>query len=391
METVWSPGRVNLIGDHTDYSLLPVLPMAIDRGIGLAVAPGNEAVIKVFSTDQAEPLRIPTVGPKPAAPNWGRYLRGVLAVLGDKGTGRGARIAIEADLPATGGLASSSSLTMGLLISLDRVWSLEIQARDLVDLAIASERLVGVESGGMDQIVIATAQKGTALRIDFDPQRRRTVPIPDHLSFVIGYSGTSAEKAGGAELRYNRSVVACRAAAALLAGNVGRDPGDPPTLGRIIGSISDADIRSLPVMATAAEAASVAGLPNGSLTNLTRGALDADEPLGIRAAAAHVISEAARVEDAEAALLAGDGVAVGRLFDLSHESLGRFGSTTQGLDAVTSAARGAGAFGARVTGAGFGGWAVSVCDAGKASAVAAAMTATTGGPAIRVLPSAGIA
>lgn len=390
-ETVWSPGRVNLMGDHTDYSLLPVLPMAIDRGIGLAVAPGNEALVEIWSAAQAAAVRIATLGAQPAVANWGRYLAGVLRVLGDRASGRGARIAIAADLPATGGLASSSALTMGLLLSLDRVWGLGLRPLDLVDLAIASERLVGVESGGMDQIVIATAQKGTALRIDFDPQVRRTVPIPDHLEFVIGYSGTSAEKAGRAELHYNRSVVACRAAAALLSKSAGDDPGAPPILGRIVGSTTSADIRSLPLMATPAEVASSVGLPSASLTRLTNGALDAAEPLTVRAAAAHVISEARRVDHAEAALLAGDGTEVGRLFDLSHESLGRFGSTTPGLDAVTGAARTAGAFGARVTGAGFGGWAVAVCAAGTGSAVATAMTAATGDPAFRVVPSAGIA
>ncbi len=235
----------------------------------------------------------------------------------------------------------------------------------------------------MDQTVIACARPGTALRIDFEPPGLRPVPLPPGAAFVIGYSGSEAAKAGGARDHYNRSVVACRSAAAMLARGRGVDAGTPPLLGRV-SDASSTEVGRLPVSATAAAVAAQTGLPVGELVTLTNGTYPPDAEVGVREAARHVLSEAHRVDAAEEALRAGDLEALGMLFDHSHESLRAFGAVTPGLDAVTAAARANGALGARVTGAGFGGWAVAVCGRGRERAVIEAMVGATGGPAFSV-------
>jgi galactokinase len=374
---VRAPGRVNLIGEHTDYSHLPVLPMAIQLGIEIAAAPGDGGVEAVSSLG-----RPVVVGA--ASRGWGRYLWGALAALGAEG--RGARLAVSGDLPSTGGLASSSALTVGVLEALNQLWGLGLTGQQVVDTAIVAERAIGVESGGMDQTVIAFATTGAALRIDFEPPVHRPVPIGPGLSFVIGFSGEAAPKGGAVRCPYNASVVSCRVAAALLA----RDMGVDGSLLRHVSAADDRAVAGLPGGITAADAASVLGVPVASLTELTATTFPPHAELFPRAAARHVLSEATRVDEAESALSAGDGPGMGALFRASHRSLADFGASTPALDAVVGAAEAGGAWGARLTGAGFGGWAVAVCPPERVAAVVSAMEAAIGGPALEVVPSPGL-
>jgi galactokinase len=381
---VAAPGRVNLVGEHTDYSFLPVLPIAIERRLLVAAASADDG-IRAMSVSQAGTTEVGAAH----TPGWGRYLAGATAMLGQLAEGRGARLAIGGDLPATGGLSSSSALTLGLLWALNRVWDLRLDRRQVVDLAIEAERLVGVESGGMDQTVIAFARPGHALRIDFAPEGRRDVPVAPEFAFVIGYSGSPAPKGTTARDGYNRAVVSCRAAAVLLAGSLGRDPG---AVGRL-NEVADAPVGAidvLPTETTAAVAATAAGVEVGQLVSLTAATFDPHEPLFPRAAARHVLSEAARVDTAEFCLRGKDGGGLGAVFDESHSSLRQYGVSTPALDRLTAAARQGGAWGARLTGAGFGGWAVAVCEPGSRAKVVEAMRVATGGPAFPVRPSAGI-
>ncbi len=387
---VRSPGRVNLIGEHTDYSLLPVLPMAIGRRIEVAAtAAGDETVTAVSATEGPE-LSIATAAPVSAAPGWGKYVRGCLEALGERGLGRGAHLAVTTNLDAGGGLSSSSALTVGVLESLNRVWDLGLGREEIIDLAITAERATGVEGGSMDQTVIVLAAAGHALRIDFADPATRHVPVPPELSFVIGYSGTSAPKTAAVRDHYNGCVVSCRAAAVLLAAATGGDPGDPPALGRVAALVTKDDVASLPETIDAAGAARRAGTDVKAVTALTAGVYPTSVRLRVREAARHVLAEAERVDAAEHALRSGDGAGLGSLFDASHESLTRFGVTTPQLDAVVAAARSAGAFGARLTGAGFGGWAVAASHPGAVPEITAAMIRATGGPALEVKAAEGL-
>jgi galactokinase len=382
-----APGRVNLIGEHTDYMDLPVLPMAIQRGITIRGSVVDEPGL-VASSEAAQGVPVVLEPEAPLPDGWGRYLAGALRQLGSAARGRGAELYVDGDLPETGGLSSSSALTTGVLKALVLLWDLDLDDDEIVRRAIAAERIVGVESGGMDQTVIMFATAGTALRIDWDPPVRTVVSIPEGFSFVIGYSGAAAPKGGSARDEYNERVVSCRTAALLLGSVTGIDPGTPPVLRPFV----DVDLEAalLPEHATAAEVAGRLDVDPDTLIRLTAGRFDPNRRLRVERAAAHVIEEARRVDAAQEALVAGDLAALGRLFDASHESLRTYGVSTPGLDAVTAAARAAGAAGARLTGAGFGGWAVAVCRPDLTDDVVSAMASAGSGPAFEVTPSAGI-
>ena len=126
------------------------------------------------------------------------------------------------------------------------------------------------------------------------------------------------------------------------------------------------------------------------MVKLTATEFDSDVVLPIRSVAAHVLSEARRVDAAEAALNADDFVELGRLLDASHESLGHFGASSPALDRLVGSMRESGAYGARLTGAGFGGYAIGICPLDRLDAVIEASEQATGGPAFRVRPSAGV-
>lgn len=389
-----APGRVNLIGEHTDYSGLPVLPIAIDRALLVAVAPDDSGVVEVRSAACEPAARLARNAPDEgvAAP-WHGYLSGALTELAALAPGRGAQVLVTGDLPTGGGLSSSSALTVGVIAALAAAWGAELSPEEVARLATTAERHVGVETGGMDQQVIALARAGHALRIDFLPPAARHVPIPEGLSFVVAFSGQEATKGGAARDAYNERVVGTRAAAVLLAHQLGFEiEDDPPLLGHVADvEVVDVLVDELPEKAPARDAARTAGIDVARLTTLTNAEFDPALKLSIRRVARHVLSEAARVDAAESALAAGNLKAFGTLLNESHASLrDDLRCSTQALDKVCAAMRKAGAVGARLTGAGFGGYAVAAVPAGKDDAVIAAAIAATGGPAFTVVPSDGL-
>lgn len=384
---VRSPGRVNLIGEHTDYSLLPVMPLAIDRHVSLWAAPSQDGRLAADSLTfpgaiDVDLERLPT-----ETAGWHRYLVAAVRALG--APGGGARLLIGGNLPPTGGLSSSSAFTVGVIATLDRIWELGLDRADYPDIAIAAERSIGVEGGMMDQTVIALAEAGHALRIDFDPPGRRLVPIGADIGIVAAYSGSPAPKGGDANLAYNTRVVACRAAALLLGVPKGIDVSTPPVLSKVVAA-GDVDLSGLAPTTTASDVAAELDVDVELMVRMTAGRFDPDASLPLAAVARHVVTEAARVDEAEQALRAGDMPAVGRLLDASHASLQDFGASSPALDKLVDAMRSAGAWGARLTGAGFGGYAIAVCPAGVVDAVVASATAATGGPAFPVVASAGV-
>jgi galactokinase len=384
---VRAPGRVNLIGEHTDYSDLPVLPIAMDRATWLAAAPRDDGVLRARSTRfEGEAILQPDGAGGSAA--WHRYLAGALAQLPDLAGGRGADLLVGGDLPTTGGLSSSSSFTVGLLASLNQIWELGLELDRLVELAIVAERHVGVESGGMDQTVIAHASAGTALRIDFAPPRVRRVPLPPELRVVVAYSGQEAPKGGSARDAYNERVIGCRLAAALLGHRLDREA-------RVLGQVArDADAKmltDLPERATPARVARELGVDPRPLVQFTAGAFDPEQPVPVRTFARHVLSEAERVDRAEAALAADDLEGFGGLLDASHHSLASdYRCSTEGLDRLCQAMRDAGALGARLTGAGFGGYALAAARPDRIDAVIDAAKACVRGPVFETFAADGL-
>lgn len=388
---VRAPGRVNLVGEHTDYSYLPVLPIAVDRGLVVRAAPHERPSIE--ATSDGFPGRVEVVpGAHYAGEPWGRYLAGALAELQDIAPGRGARLHVSGDLPADGGLSSSSALTTGVIAALMSLWDLTVDREDLVARAVRAERHVGVETGGMDQEAIVFAKAGSALRIDFQPHGRRLVPLPGGLRLVVASSGQDAPKAGDARDAYNERVIGTRLAAAMLCDMIGAEFGNPPRLADVI-AFPEAEllIDELPPRIAPSSVSRSTGVPLAALSGIAAGSMDDRALYTVRPYARHVFSEAARVDDAEAALRAGDIVAFGRILDASHASLrGDFACSTPALDALCDAMRAAGAVGARLTGAGFGGFALAAAEPAAVPAVIEAAEALTGGPAFEVTASSGL-
>ncbi len=387
-----APGRVNLIGEHTDYSLLPVLPFAIDRATAVAIGPSDGPSVRAVSDAFPSPAHFPLDAvPATLAEPWHRYLAAARSALADRLPAEGACLAIASDLPAASGLSSSSALTVALLLAFDALWSLRLSRDDLVGLAAHAERLAGAETGGMDQRVIAFARPAHLLRIDFLPPAMTHLAVPGAWAFVVASSGQPAPKGGTARAAYNERVVATRIAAALLADLLGVDPLEAPVLGAIA-AIDAAPllVDELPARISARNAAAAAGIPLEPLVTLSAGAFDPDLPLPVRAFARHVLSEAERVDLACAAVTAGDLAALGELMAASHASLrDDYRCSTPALDALAKAMTNAGAAGARLTGAGFGGFAIAVCERGRERPVIDAAVAAAGGPAFTVTPSAG--
>ena len=376
-----APGRVNLIGEHTDYSLLPVIPMTIDRSVEVQASVSSATGIRIDSERFPDPIEMYGDLELESLSGWHRY---AWAACSTVEAGVGADIFIGGDLPAHGGLSSSSALTIALIAALSDLEGRYRTDDEIVDDAVAAERLTGVEGGTMDQNVIVRGRQGHALRIDFAPFALTHLPIPPGMSFVAAYSGRAAAKGESAKELYNGAVASCRLAAMLLAESLGVSLEPPYGLWQVVGAAGLGEaIQMLPERSSASE---LRGL---DMFDLGVG-VESDTPLRIRACAEHVLTEAIRVDDAERALEGGDLSALGQLFDASHESLRRFGASTDALDGLTASMRTAGAAGARLTGAGFGGYAIAVCRPDQVSDVCEAANATSGGGAFPVMPTMGL-
>lgn len=336
--------------------------MAIGQAVHIAAGHSPERGVVAFSSLDGLDLE--------EQPPWGKYVSAAADQLEPLALGSGALLAIDSDLPSTGGLSSSSALTVGCLLALSQLWGVELTPDKLIDHALTAERSAAIAGGAMDQTVIALAEPGHALRIDFDPFLRRHVPVPETFNWVAAYSGDTAPKGDTAADAYNSFVLASRAAAAAIGRVIGVDAGDPPLLSRVAKVAGD-EVDTLPTVSVA-EAAAMTGGDDLDLQG--------DRPLDLATSATHVLSEAARVDKAETALRAADIDMFGKLMDESHESLRRYGSSTANLDRLVTAARDAGAAGARVTGAGFGGWAIALAGEQATQEVRAAMDEACGGP-----------
>ena len=336
---VWAPGRVNLVGEHIDYSLLPVLPMAIQLGITLTVRPREDRRVRLTNAEGSYSdveLEL-SADVEPGMPgDWGDYARGVAQVLArDRGITLGADIAVESDLPAAAGLSSSSALSCGVALALLAVNGHNPNRVELADGLAGAEQYAGTQGGGMDQAVILCAVAGSALGVSFAPLHVRPVSMPDGWTFLVAHSGVTAEKSGAAQATYNARTRECREA--LTAVWAALAAGEPP----------EKDYRPLAEVADPDQLLKV-------------GAEVLSPPLLARFR--HTVTEALRVSEAEAALGLEDLESFGRVMEASHQSLrDDYEVSTPELDQIVTIAGQAGAAGARLTGAGLGGSALILC------------------------------
>lgn len=320
----FAPGRVNLIGEHTDYNGGFVLPVALGPGTVVALSARNDDTVLVHAPDMSDaPARFPLgKSAEAAAPgHWSNHVRGLFAARAASGlANRGAELLIRGNLPRGAGLSSSASLGVALGLGLAALQEEVVDPQQLARLAQWSEHhVVGCQCGIMDQLVSAAAVEGHALLIDCDTLARHLAPLPAGLAVVVVDSGIVR---GLVDSAYNARRRECEQAA--------RHYGVPK-------------LRAL------------------DAAQLLAGREGLDETCFRRAR--HVVSENARTLEAVSALQGGDLGTLGRLLRASHASLrDDFEVSVPGVDAL-AAAMNAGIGpegGARMTGGGFGGCLVAL-------------------------------
>jgi galactokinase len=232
--------------------------------------------------------------------------------------------------------------------------------------------------GGMDQAVCLLAQAGHALRIDFDPLRTRAVAVPPGCAFVVCHSLVDAEKSGAARAAYNSRVVECRLACRVLERLLGASLPRPLAhlgeLRRLFPDRSLADFAAIlenalpPRPLRLDEISDLVGTPGEHLAVTALRGARPSATYALVQRARHVLSEAERVDRAEAALAAGDWLDLSALMDASHASCrDDYQVSTEAIEELVAVAKAAGALGARLTGAGFGGCTVNLVRSGDAS------------------------
>jgi galactokinase len=345
-----APGRVNLIGEHTDYNDGFVLPMAIDRHVVVAFSPREDHLLRAYAADFGETRELSldalerrtTIEPARRSPRggWFGYVAGVAwAMLGAGHALRGADLAIASELPVGGGLSSSAALEIAVARALgaisDVAWDPPAAAR----LAQQAEHeFAGVACGIMDQLSVASAREGCALLIDCRSLEMRDVPIPDIARILVFDSGLRRELTTSA---YNERRASCeRVVAALRA--------------------RDAWVRALRDVDDAMLAEQAASL----------------DPADVRRAS-HVIAENRRPAALAEAFAARDLARAGRLMMHSHASLrDLYEVSAPELDTLVDLAiEQPGCTGARLTGAGFGGCVIALVEAGSVERVMSSVEA----------------
>jgi galactokinase len=335
---VQAPGRVNLIGEHTDYNDGFVLPCAIDFQTRVAIRPRPDAFVQVVAADYGQAqdqFRLDAPIERRDKPGWANYVRGVFAAMRARGLPlRGAQLAIAGDVPQGAGLSSSAALEVAVALALQL--SQDLPGLTPTDLALIAQRaennFAGCQCGIMDQLVSARGRSGHALLIDCRNLDVRALPVPQDAALLIVHSRVQR---GLVDSAYNERRAQCREAAARLG----------------VAALRDARLQDLP-------------------------------PADVVAAdlvwrrARHVVGENARTLAAADALAGNDMKRLGLLMAQSHASMrDDFEITVPAVDrlvAILQAAIGDGG-GARMTGGGFGGCAVALLPAARLDAVIAAV------------------
>jgi len=349
---VWSaPGRVNLIGEHTDYNEGFVLPFAIDRRTLVAAGVRDDGVLRIASTfDDPDNLYmevaladLPGIQPLAARDgesplDWGAYPAGVAWALSELGTDLtampGLDLMFDSNVPVGAGLSSSAAIESATALALVELWNLDLTRADLAEVGRRAENdFVGAPTGIMDQTASLFGRKDAAVFLDCRSLHAEIVPLGFDdvgLELLVIDTGVKHEHSSGG---YGERRATCEKAALLMH----------------VESLRDLSVDDL-------ERA------EKLLTDVTFRRLR------------HVVTENQRVLDAVAALRAGDPAQLGALFDASHASMrDDFEISTPELDLAVEIAQANGALGARMTGGGFGGAAIALVLQGDVSRVQVAI------------------
>ena len=317
--SIFTPGRVNIIGEHIDYNGGRVLPTALPLGVTVSALPRGDGRIRVES-EQFEDAALRDLGSR-ATGHWSDYAVGSVVLANRAGLyAGGVDLALSSTLPFGSGISSSAAVCVGVLKALRKLSGAEMDDTSIAVLARRVENdFIGMPCGIMDQMGVSIARPGQALSLDTDSLDYDLIKLPGSHRICVVHSGVTRQLNEG---RYKERKEECDAVKA----HAGRDD---------ICRMSDAELAALQ---------------------------DLPEPLYRRAR--HCVSEHRRTVEAADALRAGDFGTLGRLMVESHASMrDDFEITVPAIDALMETAVALGADGARMTGGGFGGCIVAAMEA----------------------------
>lgn len=321
--TASAPGRVNLLGEHTDYHEGYVLPAPIPQRTHAAIAARSDRVVRAWSADTIATIEQFALGSESAGRGWLDYLQGLTVALARRRIDLpGFDLHLTSTVPIGGGVSSSAALEISVLRALRARFALPLDDVTLAKVGRAAENdFVGAPVGIMDQMAASLGRDGEALFIDTRTLAVERIPLPPAIELLVIDSGVTHSHAGGEYATRRRESFAA-------AGELGA------------AFLRDVGVEALP-------------------------ALDALDPV-LRRRARHVITENQRVVDAVVALKAGDAGTIGQLMNASHASMrDDYDTSTADIDTLVEIAQSQdGVYGARLTGGGFGGSIVALARAG---------------------------
>jgi galactokinase len=336
---VWrAPGRVNLIGEHTDYNDGFALPFAIEEGCTASVTAVDEPVVIVTSAQRSDRVTLELDGLEPGAGGWAGYAAGTAWVLRDMRVAvPGLHIDVDSSVPTGSGLSSSAALVCSVSAAVDDLLDLDLTPPQLLELTRRVENdFVGAPTGGMDQLAALTCTEHNALFCDMRTLSGEQVPLPvdtEGLAILVVDTRAQHKHATG---EYRARRVACERAAELLG----------------VRALRDIDVAGLP--------AALDALPDDDLRRCTR----------------HVVTENDRVLRTVELLRGGRLRDIGPLLTASHESLrDDYRVSIDELDVAVESLLASGALGARMTGGGFGGSVIAMLAVEHVEAAGAAVSA----------------
>lgn len=336
----WSaPGRVNLVGEHTDYNGGASMPIAIDRRTVVAAALRDDDLVRV-GTAFADGVVEARLADLAQATGWSAYPLGVLWALLDAedavGRVRGLDLWIDSDVPVGVGVSSSAALEAAVCVAAAELWALPTSREAMVAICQRAENVVaGAPTGTLDQSAALRSTADAALLVDFGAETVETVPLGFDAAglalLVIDSTVRHDHTTGGYGIRRRE----CEEAAALLG----------------VSLLADVPVEGL----------------EDALAAL---------PAELAARARHVVTDTARCREAAAAVREGRPRDIGPILTTAHASMrDDFAASVPAVDAAVAAAVDAGALGARITGGGFGGACIALVDVDRADAIADAVAA----------------
>jgi galactokinase len=334
-----APGRVNLIGEHTDYNDGFVLPFGIAQGCTATISTSRDATVRVTSAQEPEPVTVALADIRPGATTgWAAYVTGIVGALGER-AGRqalpGLVIDVDSDVPPGAGLSSSAALICSIAAALNDLLGLGLDRQDLVAAARHAENdYVGAPTGGMDQLASLLCRADHALLCDMRSLHTEAVPFDPPASGLALLVIDTRARHRNADGEYGARRASCEEAA------------------RRLGVPALRDVTDLP--------AALAALDDDVLRRRVR----------------HVVTENERVGDTAGLLRAGQLADIGPVLTASHISMrDDYEITVPEVDTAVDVALATGALGARMTGGGFGGCVIALVPSDRQSVVERAVAA----------------